>query len=85
METVSSSTSRRKLPLRNFKLTELIVGSATSFFGLTGISNKRAKGWWNRNIKAARKETKESVRRCKLRQSLANLPKNGRSQGKIPN
>ena len=67
------------------KLTELIVGSATSFFGLTGISNKRAKAWWNCNIKAARKETKESVRRCKLRKSLANLPKNGRSQGKIPN
>ena len=26
------------------KLTELTVGSATSFFGLTEISNKRAKG-----------------------------------------
>ena len=33
------------------KLTELIVGSATSFFGLTEISNKRGKGWWNNNIK----------------------------------
>ena len=33
------------------KLTDLIVGSATSFFGLTEISNKRGKGWWNNNIK----------------------------------
>ena len=57
------------------KLTELIVGSATSFFGLTEISNKRAKGWWSNNIKAARKEMKESVRRYKLRQSPANLRK----------
>ena len=55
------------------KLTDLIVGSATSFFGLTEISNKRAKGWWNNNIKAARKEMKESVRRHKLGQSPANL------------
>ena len=60
------------------KLTELIVGSATSFFDLTEISNKRAKGWWNNN----RKEMKESVRRYKLRQKLT---KNGRSQGTIPN
>ena len=58
------------------KLTNLIVGSATSFFvDLTEISNKRAKGWWNNNIKAARKEMKESVRRYKLRQSPANLRK----------
>ena len=28
------------------KLTELIVGSATSFFGMTETSNKRPKGWW---------------------------------------
>ena len=57
------------------KLTELIVGSAASFFGLTEISNQRAKGWWNSNIKTARKEMKESVRRHKLRQSLANVRK----------
>ena len=56
------------------KLTELIVGSATSFFGPTEIS-KRTKGWWNNNIKAARKETKESVRSYKLIQSPVNLPK----------
>ena len=57
------------------KLTDLTVGSATSFFGLTEISHRRAKGWWNNNIKAARKEMKESVtvRRYKLRQSPANL------------
>ena len=54
------------------------MGSATSFFDLTEISNKRAKGWWNNN----RKEMKESVRRYKLRQKLT---KNGRSQGTIPN
>ena len=45
------------------KLTELIVGSATSFFGLTEISNKRTKGWLNNNIKAAKEEMKESMRR----------------------
>ena len=28
------------------KLTELIVDSATSFFGMTETLNKRAKGWW---------------------------------------
>ena len=56
------------------KLTDLIVGSATSVFGLTEISNKRVKGWRNNNIKAARKEMK-SVRRYKLRQSPANLQK----------
>ena len=57
------------------KLTELIVGSATRFFGLTEISNKRANVWWNNNIKAARKEMKGSVRKYKLRQSPANLQK----------
>ena len=51
------------------------MGSVTSFFGLTEISNKRAKGWWSNNVKAARKEMKESVRRYKLRQSPANLQK----------
>ena len=41
------------------KWTELIVDSATSLFVvLTEISNKMAKGWWNKNIKAARKEIK---------------------------
>ena len=39
------------------------MGSATSFFGLTEILNKKGKGWWNNNIMAARKEMKESVRR----------------------
>ena len=53
------------------------MGSAASFFGHTKISHRRAKGWWNNNIKAARKEMKESVtvRRYKLRQSPANLRK----------
>ena len=68
----------------NNKLTVLIVGSALSFFGLTEISNKRAKDWWNNNIKVARKEMKESMRRYKIRQSPANFKKNGRSQEKIP-
>ena len=57
METVSKSTSRRlfyKLPL----------GSAACFSGITEI---RAKGWWNNNIKAARKVMKESMRRYKIR------------------
>ena len=56
------------------KLTELIVGSATHFSGLKEISNKRAKSWWN-NIKAAKKEMRDSVRRYKLKQSPANLRK----------
>ena len=57
------------------KLTELILGSATSFTGLPEISDKRGKGWWNNNIIAARKGMKESVRRYKLRQSPANFRK----------
>ena len=57
------------------KLTELILGSAKSFTGLTEISNKRGKGWWNNKIIAARKGMKESVRRYKLRQSPANFRK----------
>ena len=60
METVSKSTSRRlfyKLPL----------GSAACFSGITEMSNKRAKGWWNNNIKAARKVMKETMRRYKIR------------------
>ena len=32
------------------KLTELVVGSVTIVFGLTEISNKRAKGWQNNNM-----------------------------------
>ena len=56
------------------KFTELIVDSATCFFGLTEISNKRAKGWWNNNIQASRKEM-ENVRRYKSRQSPENLKK----------
>ena len=56
------------------KLRELIVGSAIRFSGLKEISNKRATSWWN-NIKAAKKEMRESVRRYKLRQSPANLRK----------
>ena len=82
IETVSSSTSRRlfyKLPLRNFRKNNRSTGQqidrsnsgfCNKFFGLTEISSKRAKGWWNNNIKAAR-----SVRRYKLRQSPANLRK----------
>ena len=54
--------SEKVMDQQGNKLTELIVGSATSLFGLTEISNKRAKGWWNNNIKAARKEMKASVR-----------------------
>ena len=87
MKTVSSSSSRRlfyKLPLRNFRKSNRSTGQqidransgfCNKFFGLTEISNKRTKGWWNNNIEAARKEMKESVRRYKLRQSLENLRK----------
>ena len=51
------------------------MGSALSFFGLTEISNKRAKDWWNNNIKVAKKEMKESMRRYKIRQSPENFKK----------
>ena len=85
METVSSSTSRRlfyKLPLRNFRkstqstsqqIDRANSGFCNKFFDLIKISNKRAKGQWNNNVKAARKEMKDPVRRYKLRQPPANL------------
>ena len=56
-------------------LTMLIQTSATDFFGLTEASNKKSKGWWNSDIKAARKKVKESVKQHRIRQSPANLEK----------
>ena len=56
-------------------LTMLIQTSATDFFGLTEASNKKSKGWWNSEIKAARKTVKESVKQHRIRQSPANLEK----------
>ena len=53
----------------------LIHTSATDFFGLTKTSNKKSKGWWNSEIKAARKKVKESVKEHRIRQSPANLEK----------
>ena len=53
----------------------LIETSATNFFGLTKASNKKLKGWWNSDIKAARKKVKESVKQHRIRQSPANLEK----------
>ena len=87
MGKISSSTCRglfSKLSNRNLKKSNRSTGQqidranggfCSKFFCLTKISNKTAKGWWNNNIKAARKEMKESVRRYKLRQSPANLRK----------
>ena len=43
-------TSEKVIDQQANKLTELVVGSATIVFGLTEISNKRAKGWWNNNM-----------------------------------
>ena len=35
-----------------------MVDSATDFFGMTEISTKESKGWWNEDIKMARNELK---------------------------
>ena len=56
-------------------LTMLMQTSATGFFGLTEASNKKSKGWWNSDVKAARKNVKESVKQHRIRQSPANLEK----------
>ena len=56
-------------------LTMLIQTSATDFFGLTEASNKKSQGWWNSEIKAARKKVKGSVKQHRIRQSPGNLEK----------
>ena len=53
-------------------LTEVIVESAKHFFGMTEISTKESKGWWNNNIKMARNEVKESLKKYKKIQSPFN-------------
>ena len=87
MGKISSSTCRglfSKLSNRNLKKSNRSTGQqidranggfCSKFFCLTKISNKTAKGWSNNNIKAARKEMKEPVKRYKLRQSPVNLRK----------
>ena len=93
METVSSSTSRRlffKLPVKNFRKNNRSTGqeidrSNSRFCNNVSGSHrniKQKKGWWDNNIKAARKEIKECVRRYALRQSLANLRKIVEVRGK---
>ena len=64
-------------------LTMLIQTSATDFCGLTEASNKKSKGWWNSDIKAVRKKFKETVKQHRIRQSPANLEKNGKGQKRI--
>ena len=64
-------------------LTMLIQTSATDFCGLTEGSNKNSKGWWNSDIKAVRKKIKETVKQHRIRQSPANLEKNGKGQKRI--
>ena len=39
-------------------LTNIIIDSATDFFGNTETSKKISKGWWNTDIKNARKTKK---------------------------
>ena len=67
------------------KLTDLIVGSAKSFFGLTEISNKRAKGWWNNNNESYQKRDDGVCAKLQIKIIFSKLTKNGRRQGKIPN
>ena len=54
-------------------LTNLIVESATDFFGLTEITKNTPKRWWNNEIKELRKKLKECKKRCKIRESPTNL------------
>ena len=79
MEAISSSTCRAlfyKLSFRNLKkgnrstgqkIDKANRGFCNKFFW--SHKNIKQKIWWNNNIKAARKEMKEPVRRYKLRQS----------------
>ena len=53
-------------------LTKIIVGSAIDFFGMTEISTKEIKGWWNEDIKMAFNELKNSLKKYCKRKTPAN-------------
>ena len=53
-------------------LTNIIIDSATDFFGNTETSKKISKGWWNTDIKNARKTVKNALSKYKKR----NTPEN---------
>ena len=68
-----STTNKKKLiDEQACLLTEIIAESAASFFGMSTISTKESKGWWNKNIKIARNEVKASFKNFNRRQSLTN-------------
>ena len=54
-------------------MTNIIVTTATKYFGLTQASKKIRKGWWSKDIKQARTELKEAERKFKIRQSSSDL------------
>ena len=53
-------------------LTDVIVESATKFFGMTKTSKKTSKGWWNRDITIAKRKTKRAYIHYKKRQTPGN-------------
>ena len=44
-------------------MTNIIVTTATEYFGLTQASKKLKKGWWSKDIKQAKTEVKEAGRK----------------------
>ena len=53
-------------------LTEIIVNTATNFFGITEITNKESKGWWSKDIKIARNNLKKAKHIYSKRQTPIN-------------
>ena len=58
------------------KLTDIVVNSATEFFGMTVASKKKRKGWWSKDINKARKPAKNAqliYKKGKLQQTCNTL------------
>ena len=57
------------------KLTDIVVNSATKFFGRT-VASEKSKDWWNKNINKARKGAKNAqliYKKSKLQQTCNTL------------
>ena len=52
---------------------DIIFNSASQFFGMTELSKKESKGWWNKDIKIARTNLKNAKKQYKMKQSPTNL------------
>ena len=68
----SKEISENIVEERAVTLTDIIVTTATNFFGLTETSKKESKGWWNSEIKNARNDLKKSKNVYSKRQTPAN-------------